>query len=326
MILPRRCRAVRRPLIRVLGRFVARYMGYCGVGKRQRPASRRRLYVRVARAFPNICRCGYFHSGQPEERRHSSGYRIRAIGRRRGIVRSIYSREPLRAVRKPIRLLSVVSICLQPALARNPGHTQPCLPAEALLSSAAIFRARNRPPAGCFPAEAGFVAVLFHPYDDGIVECPQPEEGTQLLLAACRRASRPLREPRRSGAETNNKTDFITERIGGGRRCSGSGSRQRLDGTAAFVAQRERVPVHEERYVRRSPVIRLLCVLFYRCAKASGWVKAYSMLVRSRRSASCRTSSGRLRRAAILPSGSGSAIRCSHNCPRSATSSSSRSR
>lgn len=88
----------------------------------------------------------------------------------------IYSWDPLRAVET--HQAFVCRIHLPAAGLLQPGHVlQPCLPAEGFAlvrrDFSGLVTAR---PAGCFPAEGGFVAVLFHPYDDGIVECPQPEE------------------------------------------------------------------------------------------------------------------------------------------------------
>lgn len=132
---------------------------------------------RVAGAFPNICRCRVFPFRSAGRAAGAvPGYRVRTIGRRGGIVRSDLLPGAFASRRNPSGL------CLSyPSACSRPFATGPCTPAMPACRGFCsrpprFFRLVTARPAGCFPAEGGFVAVLFHPYDDGIVECPQPEE------------------------------------------------------------------------------------------------------------------------------------------------------
>ena len=103
---------------------------------------------------------GYFHSGQPEERQvqfpdTASAPSVDGVA----LSVQIYSREPLRAVET--HQAFVCRIHLPAAGLLQPGHVlQPCLPAEGFAlvrrDFSGLVTAR---PAGCFPAEGGFVAV-----------------------------------------------------------------------------------------------------------------------------------------------------------------------
>ena len=131
---------------------------------------------RVAGAFPNICRCRLFPFRSAGRAAGTvPGYRVRTIGRRGGIVRSDLLPGSIASRRNPLGL------CLSYSLASSrPFATGPCTPAMPAEGFALVRRDFSglvtACPAGCFPAEGGFVAVLLHPHDDGIADCPQPEE------------------------------------------------------------------------------------------------------------------------------------------------------
>ena len=226
---------------------------------------------RVAGAFPNICRCRVFPFRSAGRAAGAvPGYRVRTIGRRGGIVRSDLLPGAFASRRNPSGL------CLSyPSACSRPFATGPCTPAMPACRGFCsrpprFFRARNRPPRRLFSLRRVVLLPFFSiPTTTGLSNVRSPRKRTRLPLAACRRGVSPVARTAAIRSGNNNKTDFITERIGGGRRLLRGSlpSAPRRHGGLRRPA-RASTRSRRARYVRRSPCHPApVRAVLYRCAK-----------------------------------------------------------